>query len=142
MTRYRLRDLLVPRATAVRPPSTPDDEFTTLTVHQTGRISRRPAGIGRNPPAWFGAYFRNEDWYRAEQGDLIYSRIDLWKGCVGVVPAEFDGAIVSKEFPLYQVREDLIRPHYLRLLLRTVYFQRAIRAITTGSLQSAADERG
>ena len=54
------------------------------------------------------------------------------KGCVGVVPDSFDGAIVTKEFPLYEVHEDLIRPHYLRLLLRTSYFQRAIRSITTG----------
>jgi len=132
MTRYTLRDLLAARVDAVKPASTPDEEFTTLTVHQTGRISRREAGIGRNPPAWFGAYFRDGDWYAARDGDLIYSRIDLWKGCVGVVPEEFDGAIVTKEFPLYRVDEELIRPHYVRFLLRTGYFQRAIRAITTG----------
>ncbi len=40
--------------------------------------------------------------------------------------------MVTKEFPLYEVDRDQIRPHYLRLLLRTSYFQRAIRAITTG----------
>ena len=56
----------------------------------------------------------------------------MWKGCVSVISEEFDGAIVTQEFPLYQVREDIIRPYYLKLLLRTGYFQRAVRAVTTG----------
>jgi len=31
--------------------------------------------------------------------DVVYSSIDLWKGCIAFVPAEFDGALVTKEFP-------------------------------------------
>jgi type I restriction enzyme M protein len=64
--------------------------------------------------------------------DLIISRIDVWKGCVAIIPSEFDGAIVTQEFPLFKVEEDKLRPYYLKLLLRTEYFQRAIRAISTG----------
>ena len=61
-----------------------------------------------------------------------FEGIDLWKGCVTIVPEEYDGAIVSKEFPVYEVDQEQLDPHYLKLILRTRYFQLAIRAITTG----------
>lgn len=62
---------------------------------------------------------------------MIYSRIDLWKGYVSVIPEEYNGSVVTNEFPVFEVDTDIIRPHYLKLLLRSEYFQRAIRAITT-----------
>lgn len=131
--RYTLGDVLIARREGVAPFDNPDTEFLTLTLTQEGQLRPREAGLGNNPPAWFGVYFKpNSRWYRACAGDLIISRIDLWKGCVSVISEEFDGAIVTQEFPLYQVKEDIIRPYYLKLLLRTGYFQRAVRAITTG----------
>ncbi len=66
---------------------------------------------------------------------MLISRIDLWKGCIAVIPPDFDGGIVTNEFPVYYVRDehtDAVDVRYLQLLLRTSYFQRAIRAITTG----------
>ena len=71
-------------------------------------------------------------WYCAHQGDLVYSSIDLWKGCISVVNAEFDGALVTKEFPIYKMLTDEIAPEFLAILLRSRYYQRAFRAITTG----------
>ena len=40
---------------------------------------------------------------RAHAGDVVYSSIDLWKGCIAVVPRAFEGALVTKEFPIYQI---------------------------------------
>jgi type I restriction enzyme M protein len=71
-------------------------------------------------------------WYRAYQGDVVYSSIDLWKGCVSVVPPRLDLALVTKEFPIYEVTEPELDPAFLSILLRTRYYQRAFRAITTG----------
>ena len=45
-------------------------------------------------------------WYEAQQGDLVYSSIDLWKGCISVVPEQFNGALVTKEFPIYEMLTD------------------------------------
>ena len=133
MTRYTLGTLLHRRREPVVPSDAPDTEFQTLTLTQEGRLEPREAGQGNSPPAWFGAYFKADArWFRVHTGDLMFSRIDIWKGSVSIVPAEFDGAIVTQEFPVYQVQENLIDPYYLRLLLRTPYFRRAIRAITTG----------
>jgi len=133
MQEYRLGNLLTRRKEEIDPTTYPDEEFLTLTLSQDGSLSPREAGKGNNPPSWYGAYFTSGSrWYRARTGDLIISQIDLWKGCVAVIPSEYDGAIVTQEFPLYQVDTAFLDPKYLALLLRSHYFQRAIRAITTG----------
>jgi type I restriction enzyme M protein len=71
-------------------------------------------------------------WYAAIAGDVVFSGIDLWKGCISVVPPDFNGALVTKEFPIYQVVDERIDPDFLSCLLRSRYYQRAFRAITTG----------
>ena len=71
-------------------------------------------------------------WYRAYQNDVVFSSIDLWKGCISVVGEEFDGAIVTKEYPIYRMTSDEIIPDFLAALFRTRYYRRAFRAITTG----------
>jgi type I restriction enzyme M protein len=43
-----------------------------------------------------------------------------------------DRALVTKEFPIYEVTEPELDPAFLSILLRTRYYQRAFRAITTG----------
>ena len=133
MQEYRLGDLLTKREERIDPSQYPDQEFLTLTLSQNGTLNPREAGKGNNPPTWHGAYFTDGSrWFRAHTGDLIVSQIDLWKGCVAVIPPKYDQAIVTQEFPLYRVNTELIDPRYLALLLRSKYFQRAIRGITTG----------
>jgi type I restriction enzyme M protein len=94
----------------------------------------RAAGKGRNPPEWLGMYFVDSpsQWFSARHNDVVFSSIDLWQGCISVVPAEFDRAIVTKEFPIYEVVDDRLSPEFLSCLLRSRYYQRAFRAITTG----------
>lgn len=136
MSEYRLGDLLTPR-TGNRMKlagEDPDRVFTVLTLQQNGNLKLREPGIGRNPPDWRGQYLAlsTSRWFEAQAGDLVFSSIDLWKGCVSVLPPEFQGAIFTSEFPIYIVNESKIDPGYLKLLLRSRYFQRAIRAVTTG----------
>ncbi len=136
MNEYRLGDLLMPRREnrVKLAQEDPDREFTVLTLQQNGNLKLREPGIGRNPPDWRGQYLAlsTSRWFEAHAGDLVFSSIDLWKGCVSVLPPEFDGAIFTSEFPVYIVNESKIDPAYLKLLLRSRYFQRAIRAVTTG----------
>ncbi len=135
-TMARLGEILVRRREVVRPWQEPEQEFVTIELGQDGTLRRREAGKGINPPAWQGSYFRpGTVWYRVHAGDVLFSRIDLWRGCITVVPEEYDGAIVTQEFPVYQVREEWrsrIDPDYLTILLRSNTFRAALRAITTG----------
>ena len=112
----------------------PNREFTVMTISQTGEIRPREAGKGRNPPEWRASYFDESPgtWYVAREGDVVFSSIDLWKGCIALVPTEFDGSLVSKEFPIYRVRDEQLLPAFLQILLRSRHYQRAFRAITTG----------
>ena len=122
------------REDLARPETAPDEVVRVMTLSQTGEIRPREAGKGRNPPEWLGMYFEDSPstWYSAKAGDVVFSSIDLWKGCISVVPVEFDGALVTKEFPIYEVTDDRIQANFLWCLLRSRYYQRAFRAITTG----------
>ncbi|MCP9773779.1 hypothetical protein KBY66_14360 [Synechococcus sp. Tobar12-5m-g] len=106
-----------------------------MTIAQTGEIRARAAGKGNNPPSWIGEYFETVspgDWFAAGTNDVVFSSIDLWKGCVAIVPADFNGALVTKEFPIYEITDNRLCLNFFQLLLRTRYYQRAFRAITTG----------
>lgn len=113
----------------------PDHEYTVMTISQNGEIRPRQAGKGNNPPSWIGEYFETVspgDWFAASTDDVVFSSIDLWKGCVAIVPDQFNGALVTKEFPIYEITDERLLPEFFQLLLRTRYYQRAFRAITTG----------
>jgi type I restriction enzyme M protein len=133
-TRERLGDVLERRHEEADFQSDPDVLFQVMTISQTGEIRAREAGKGHNPPEWRASYFEESpgSWYVARVGDVVFSSIDLWKGCIALVPPEFDGALVTHEFPIYQVRDGRLTPSFLQILLRSRYYQRAFRAITTG----------
>ena len=130
----KIKDVMRRRLEEVRPASRPDHEFNVMTISQVGEIRKREAGKGRNPPEWLGMYFEasSSKWYAAHAGDVVFSSIDLWKGCISVVPDEFYGALVTKEFPIYKVTDQRLSAEFLSALLRSRYYQRAFRAITTG----------
>ncbi|RDZ35077.1 MULTISPECIES: N-6 DNA methylase [unclassified Haloferax] len=134
MKKLRLGDVLNERDERVDPTSHPDTTFKVPTVTHDGDMEEREAGKGRNPVMWKGQYFTGSSrWHYMYEGDIVYSQIDLWKGAISTVGEDFDGAICTTEFPVYRVvDEDELDPHYLKLLLRSEYFQKAIRAIVTG----------
>ena len=49
-----------------------------------------------------------------------------------MVPRDFNGALVTKEFSIYRITDSRLSPEFLSALLRSRYYQRAFRAITTG----------
>lgn len=132
--RVPLRKVMKRREDIAAPEGRPDEPVKVMTISQAGDIRPREAGKGRNPPEWLGMYFEESPstWFAARAGDVVFSSIDLWKGCIAVVPPEFDGAIVTKEFPIYQVIDDRLDPDFLSAALRSRFYQRAFRAITTG----------
>ena len=132
--RVPMRDVMRQRTVDPNFAETPDKLYKVMTISQSGEIREREPGKGINPPAWRGTYLEatRGDWFAAYTGDVVFSRIDLWKGCIAVVPPEFNGALVSKEFPIYEVTDPRLSADFLQTLLRSRYYQRAFRAITTG----------
>lgn len=131
----RLGNLVARRRETVDFSSRLSDEFRVLTLSQEGTIRLREPGIGNNPPEWLGMYFHDSSsrWSEVHAGDIVYSGIDLWKGVVCYVTPEFDGALVTQEYPVLRIRDNVqIDPEFLAILLRSKRFQAAFRAINTG----------
>ena len=66
-------------------------------------------------------------------GDVVYSKIDVRNGAIGVVPTQMTKVAVSSEYPVYQVSHDIALPSYIKLLFRTIYFRRAINSMISGA---------
>ena len=130
----RIGDVMRRRWDETKPEEAPESAVQVLTVTQEGELALREAGKGRNPPEWLGMYFgdSSSQWFAARADDVVFSSIDLWKGCIAVVSQDLDGALVTKEFPIYEIVDNRLSPQFLSALLRSRYYQRAFRAITTG----------
>nr|WP_174535044.1 N-6 DNA methylase [Micromonospora chalcea] len=51
-------------------------------------------------------------------GDLVVSRIDARHGAMAIVPESLDGAIVTKDFPVFRLKNAKIKPELIPFLLR------------------------
>lgn len=71
--------------------------------------------------------------FRARQGQFIASRIDSRNGALGVVPASLDGAIVTNDFPLFDVDSERLDPGFLGWLSRTERFVELCRRASEGT---------
>jgi type I restriction enzyme, S subunit len=55
----------------------------------------------------------------AHAGQFIASRIDARNGAMGLVPASLDGALVTNDFPLFDLNRERLEPAFLGWLCRT-----------------------
>lgn len=70
---------------------------------------------------------------RVRAGQFILSRIDARNGAIGVVPEELDGAVVSGDFPAFDVNHDRVSADFLGWLCRTRAFVDTCRAASEGT---------
>jgi len=99
-------------------------QMKLVTLHFDGTIVPR-ATNGRND-------FKG-NLYSAASGDVLYSKIDVRNGAIGIVPEDMTRVAVSSEFPVYEVNPELAFPQYIRLLFRTRYFRQAINSMISGT---------
>jgi hypothetical protein len=71
--------------------------------------------------------------FLAHPQDVVYSKIDVRHGAIGVVPSEMKNAAVTAEFPVYRINEDVAVPEYVALLFRTSRFRDALAAKVSGA---------
>jgi restriction endonuclease S subunit len=99
-------------------------QMKLVTLHFDGTIVPR-ATNGKND-------FKG-NLYSAASGDVVYSKIDVRNGAIGIVPEEMARVAVSSEFPVYKVSAELAFPQYIKLLFRTQYFRQAINSMISGT---------
>ena len=56
--------------------------------------------------------------YRLHQGQIVYSKLFGWEGAIARVPPEFDGFLVSSEFPMFAVDAELASPQFVEQALK------------------------
>ncbi len=69
----------------------------------------------------------------ARRGQFILSRIDARNGALGIVPPELDGAIVTNDFPVFNVVENRLLPAYLGWMCRTASFVEECKRASEGT---------
>ena len=67
------------------------------------------------------------------QGQFVISKIDGKSGAMAVVPPELDNAVVTPDFPVFNIRSDMVLPDYLELVLCHPAILQRITATTSGS---------
>lgn len=66
-------------------------------------------------------------------GQLLLSRIDARHGAFGIVPSSLDGAVVSNDFPAFDIDATAIDPSFLAWLTKTKSFVTACARASEGT---------
>ena len=101
-----------------------DERFVTLKVRGGGAVER-PRRDGKVPVPFTG--------YRVASGQFVYSRIDARNGAYAIVPSHLDGAVVSKDFPVFTIQPDRVVPSYLIHFMRAGSLQRQVQTASFGA---------
>ncbi len=71
--------------------------------------------------------------YPLQPGLLVYNRLFAWKQSFAVVTPEFEGVVVSNEFPQFAVDEELARTEFVALVCASAKFAEVALMSSTGS---------
>ncbi len=71
--------------------------------------------------------------FRLKAGQFVLSRIDARHGAMGIAPPKLDGAILTNDFPTYNLNTALINPRFFELVTGTAAFIRYCRNCSTGT---------
>ena len=80
-----------------------------------------------------GADIRTREQHFLRVGQLVFSKIDARNGAFALVSDDFDGAIVTKDFPTYLIDEQRVMPLYLLLLLLSEPFLQLVGRCSKGT---------
>ena len=104
----------------------PDQTYREVTVRLWGRgvvLRRKVEGSG------IASARRNV----VRSGQLLLSRIDARNGAIGVVPEELDGAVVSNDFPSFDLSRARVIPGHASWLCRTHDFVDKCKTASEGT---------
>lgn len=120
----RIGDLLSRSGEWVEPQ--PDVRYKQITARLWGKGLTLRAEVA-------GAEIAAKRQIRARAGQFLLSRIDARHGAYGIVPAELDGALVSNDFPCFDIDATIVNPSYFWWYSRTDAFIDLCRRSSEGS---------
>lgn len=104
-----------------------DDElYTQVTVRLWGKgIEERNKVLGSE----IGTQTRQV----VLENQFILSKIDARSGAYGIIPPELTGAVVSSDFPVYDIRSELVSPEYIDWISKTSFFMEQCKSASSGT---------
>lgn len=118
-----LREALEPVSVPVKPTDFPHGHPPLMTIRFDGSVERRDA----DPGSIKGRLFV------ARAGEIVYSKIDVRNGAIGIVPPWLPVVAVTSEYPVHRVRDEVATVGYLRLLVRSSGLRRVIQSRISGA---------
>ncbi|MGZ8219376.1 restriction endonuclease subunit S [Methylomagnum sp.] len=82
-----------------------------------------------------GSDFAYERLSTIREGDFTYPKLMAWEGALGIVPPDCDGLVVSPEFPVFSVNQEVILPEVLDVYFKTPQIWSNLAEISTGTNQ-------
>lgn len=107
-------------------PVKPDEQYKQITARLWGKgLTLR----GEVPGTAIAAARQ----YSAKAGQFLISRIDARHGAFGIVSEDLDGALVSNDFPCFNIDASTVLPHFFEWYSRTPEFIDLCRRASEGS---------
>ena len=119
-----LSDVLVPATNRIN--LEPNELYRQITVRLWGKgLTERAVVRGSE----IAATQQNQ----VKAGQFLISKIDARHGAFGLVPPELDGAVVSNDFPVFDIAEEHVYPEYLAWMSRSDWFVDMCKRASEGS---------
>lgn len=80
-----------------------------------------------------GMQFSYKNLTRLKTNNFVYPKLMAWEGALGIVPPELDNCVVSPEFPVFEVHENVVLPEVLDVYFRTPSVWSSLADISTGT---------
>lgn len=121
----KIGDVVEPIENEMSPMEFPNEDFTLIKVAYSGicQISKKQKG----------RYIKPQKMLQVHDGDIIFSKIRAIDGAIGIVPFEFDGALVSKSSYFILKSSDKIDTYYLWSILRSYEIRADLMSPSTGT---------
>ena len=103
--KVKLSELIIQKTDTEQIVDMENEHYITLSLYGKG-ARERVIKDGKYPVPFTG--------YRVYEGQFIYSRIDARNGAYDIIGPELDGFVVSKDFPVFDINESRVLPHFLR----------------------------
>jgi len=112
----------------------PDESYVNLGVKWNGEgvLTREPRS---------GAEIKATTLYGVSPGQLVYNRMFVVEGSFALIPPECGGAVVSNEFPVFDIDSSAVEPEWLLHYLCDPYTLARIEAEVTGTERGTMKSR-
>lgn len=120
---YKLSDILIPTSALVEIEREKTYKQIKLRLYNRGCELRRTVS---------GSEILSKQ-HLAQKGQFIISKIDARNGAMGIVPPELDSSVVTGDFLLFNINEDIVKRKYFEFYVRHNSFIELCKACSEGS---------